>query len=136
MTAQPPARPAPVDPPATLRWAVRLLLGEALALGVVTLFLGYQNVTATATNVAVGIGVTAFAAAGTGVLAAVARALARRSAGARGPAVVLQIMLLAAGYYMIQGGLAWLGVPVMLLAVLVCFLLVSGPTTRALGLGG
>ena len=59
----------------------------------------------------------------------------RRRAGARAPAIVLQLMLLPIGYYMIQGGLGWLGVPLIILGVAVCGLLVSPPTTRALGVG-
>ena len=44
-------------------------------------------------------------------------------------------MLLPVGYYMLQGGLGWLGVPLVLLGLGVCALLVVPTTTRALGIG-
>jgi hypothetical protein len=114
---------------------VWLLLGEALALAGVTAFLVYEDLTAPAASLVVAIGVTVFAAAGVAALLAVARALSRCRAGARGPAIVLQLMLLGIGYYMTQGGLGWLGILVIALGLLVSMLLLSPPTTRALGLG-
>jgi hypothetical protein len=59
--------------------------------------------------------------------------LARRKSGARAPAIVLQLMLLPIGWYMIQGGMGWLGVPLMALGLGVTALLVNPPTNRALG---
>jgi peptidoglycan/LPS O-acetylase OafA/YrhL len=131
-----PPDPASAEPlPATLRWAVWLLSAQATATALVTGYLIVQDVTATPTDRTVAVGVTLFAALGALVLGAVARALSRRRAGARGPAVVLQLMLLVLGYYMVQGGLVWLGV--LLLAVGLCtgVLIVSPASTRALGLG-
>jgi hypothetical protein len=78
--------------------------------------------------------VTAFAIAGAALLFVLARALAHRRGGARGPAIVLQLMLLPIGYFMIQGGLAWAGVPVIAIAVAVGALLVTPTSTEALGL--
>jgi hypothetical protein len=123
------------DRPATLRWAIWLLLGEAVALGLLTVYLLYEDLTATANDLTSALLITAFAAFGTVVLVLLARALANRRPGARAPAIVLQLMLLPVGYYMIGGGLAWLGVPLMALGIVVCVLLVSPPTTRALGVG-
>jgi hypothetical protein len=131
----PPAEPAPTALPTTLRWAVWLLLAEAFALGAVAAFLAYQDITGIATNLAVALGVTGFAVAAVAALVAVARALSRRRPGARGPAIVLQLMLVATAYYMLQAGLLWLGVPIIAVALLICGLVVSPPTTRALGLG-
>ncbi|MEV7230432.1 MULTISPECIES: hypothetical protein [Polymorphospora] len=122
-------------PPPPLRWAVRLLIGEAVALGLVAAYLVWQDLTATANDLATALLLTAFAVAGALALWALAVALRRRRAGARAPAIVLQLMLLPVGYYMIQGGLAWLGLPLIVLGLLVTALLVSPPTTRALGLG-
>jgi hypothetical protein len=139
--APPPARyrvrvpDRPDDRPATLRWAIWLLLGEAVALGLLTLYLLYEDLTADATDLALALLITAFAALGTVALVLLARALGNRRPGARAPAIVLQLMLLPVGYYMIGGGLAWLGVPLMALGIAVCVLLVSPPTTRALGVG-
>ncbi|MFI7434725.1 hypothetical protein [Micromonospora haikouensis] len=120
--------------PTTLRWAVRLLRAEAVALGLVAAWLVWADLTATTTDLPSALLVTAFALGGAAALWALGGALGRRRAGARAPAIVLQLMLLPVGWYMIQGGLGWLGVPLMALGLGVSALLVSPPTTRALGL--
>ncbi|MGK5742596.1 hypothetical protein [Micromonospora sp. URMC 103] len=123
------------DPiPVTLRWAVRLLRGEAVALGLVAIWLIWADLTAeTTVGLTSALLVTAFAVAGAAALWALGGALARCRAGARAPSIVLQLMLLPIGWYMIQGGLGWLGVPLMALGVGVSALLVSPATNRALG---
>jgi hypothetical protein len=122
------------DPaPTTLRWAVLLLRAEAVALGLVAVWLIWSDLTARTTDLTSALLVTAFAVAGAAALWALGGALARRKAGARAPAIVLQLMLLPVGWYMIQGGLGWLGLPLMALGLAVTGLLVSPPTTRALG---
>ncbi|MBO4206582.1 hypothetical protein [Micromonospora echinofusca] len=121
----------PVPPP--LRWAVRLLRAESVGLGLVAAFLVYEDLTATAVDLLSALLITAFAIGGAVALWALGSALARRRAGARAPAIVLELMLLPVGYYMVQGGLGWLGVPLALLGLLVVGLLVSSPTNRALG---
>lgn len=126
--------PADRPLPAPLRAAVLLLAAEAAVVAVVAAFLLYEDVTATATNLPGALFLTAFAAGAAAALAAIARALHRCRGGARGLAVVLQLMLLPIGYYMIQGGLAWLGAPIMALGVLATGLLVAPSSTRALGL--
>jgi hypothetical protein len=120
--------------PGTLRWAVWLLRAEAVGVGLVAAYLAYADVTATATDLASAILVTAFAAAAAVSFWLLGAALATRRAGARAPAIVLELMLLPIGYYMTTAGLGWLGVPLIVLGVLVVGLLVSPPTTRALGL--
>jgi len=120
--------------PSPLRWAVWLLRGEAVAAGLLAVFLVYQDLTATATDLVSALLVTGFAMGGAAVLWALATALGRRRAGARAPAIVLQLMLLPVGYYMIQGNLDWLGIPLIVLGLSVCGLLVSPATTKALGL--
>jgi uncharacterized membrane protein len=130
--------PVTTDPdrlPGSLRWAVWLLRGEAVALGLLAGFLVYEDLTATITDLVSALFVTGFAAGGSAVLGALAVALGRRRAGARAPAIVLQLMLFPVGFYMVQGGLGWLGVPLIAIGALVCGLLVSPPTTRALGVG-
>ncbi|MEH0843864.1 hypothetical protein V6U81_15875 [Micromonospora sp. CPCC 205711] len=121
--------------PDTLRWAVRLLRGEAVALALLAAWLVWADLTAARTDLVSALFVTGFAVAGAVALWALGGALARRRSGARAPAIVLQLMLLPVGWYMVQGGMGWLGVPLMLLGVGVCALLVSPPTTRALGVG-
>ncbi|GAA0802582.1 hypothetical protein [Spirilliplanes yamanashiensis] len=125
----------PAPNPTTLRLAVGLIMLEAAAVAVVTAYLLWQDLTGRATVMSVAIGVTLFAAIGVVVLAAVGRALARRRSGARGPAVVLQLMVIVIGYYMTQGGLVWPGVGLIVLGLVTGGLVVSPPTTRALGLG-
>ncbi|MEU2610378.1 hypothetical protein ABZ570_02120 [Micromonospora sp. NPDC007271] len=122
------------DPvPAPLRWAVRLLHAEAVALGVVAAWLIWSDLTARSTDLTSALLVTAFAVAGAAALWALGGALVRRKSGARAPAIVLELMLLPVGWYMIQGGLGWLGLPLMALGLGVTGLLVSSPTNRALG---
>jgi hypothetical protein len=125
----------PAMVPGPLRWAVWLLRAEAVGLGLLVAFLIYADLTATASDLVNALFVTAFAAGGALVLWFLAAALGRRRPGARAPAIVLQLMLLPIGYYMIQGGLGWLGIPLIALGVLVTGLLVSPPTARALGVG-
>ncbi|MCW2640183.1 MAG: hypothetical protein JWP76_2489, partial [Dactylosporangium sp.] len=77
--------------------------------------------------------VTSFAVLIAVLLGVLALALTRRRAWARGPAVVLELMLLPIGWFMVSGGLAWLGVPVFLLGLLGAGLLVTPATREALG---
>jgi hypothetical protein len=122
------------DPiPVTLRWAVRLLWGEAVAVGLIAAWLVWADLTATTTDLTSALLVTAFAVGAAAALWALGGALAGRRAGARAPAIVLQLMLLPIGWFMVQGGVGWLGVPLMALGLGVTALLVSTPTTRALG---
>ncbi|WBB66628.1 hypothetical protein [Micromonospora sp. WMMD812] len=123
------------DPiPVTLRWAVRLLRGEAVAVALIAVWLVWADLTAdTTAGLTSALLVTAFAVGAAVALWALGGALARCRAGARAPAIVLQLMLLPIGWYMVQGGLGWLGVPLMALGVGVSALLVSPATTRALG---
>ncbi|HEX7744445.1 MAG TPA: hypothetical protein VF462_04185 [Micromonosporaceae bacterium] len=120
--------------PAALRWAVWLLRAEAVALGLVAAFLVYEDFTAQASDLTSALLVTAFAAGGAVALWLLGGALANRRAAARAPAIVLQLMLLPIGYYMTTGGMGWLGLPLMALGLVVCGLLLSPPTARALGL--
>jgi hypothetical protein len=117
-----------------LRAAVVLIAVEAAAVAVLAAVLAYEDLTGTATTLAGAIAVTAFAAAAAVVLATLARALHRRRGGARGITIVLQLMLLAIGYYATTGGQAWVGVPVIAVALAVCGLLITPASTRALGL--
>lgn len=119
--------------PGPLRWAVWLLRVQGIALGLLTVFLVYATLRNTA-SVAGALLVTLFTLVGAGTLGLLAVALGRRRAIARAPAIVLQFMLVPIGYYMIQGGLGWLGAPLIVLGLLVCGLLISASTNRALGL--
>lgn len=120
--------------PTSLRWAVWLLKGEAVALGLLAAYLIYKDITATATDLVSALMVTGFALAGAAALWGLAVALGRCRPAARGPAIVLQLMLFPVGYYMIQGGLGWLGILLIALGLLVCGLLLSPSTNRVLGM--
>ena len=123
-----------LDSPATLVWAVRLLFAEAVALVVLTAYLLVLDFTADADSVAVAVALTAFAAVGAVAVVLVARALARRSSHARGPAIVVQLFVIASGGFLLQTGTAWVGALMMAFGVGVGLLCVLPPTTRALGL--
>jgi uncharacterized membrane protein (DUF2068 family) len=118
----------------TLRWAVVLLAVETLGVAVVSAFLVYEDVTARATNPGNAWSITGFALAVAILMAVVCWALSRRRSWARGPAIVLEMMLLPIGYYMIRGGLAWIGVPVLLLGLFGAGLLLAPATREALGI--
>jgi hypothetical protein len=119
--------------PTTLRAAVGLLLAQAVVVALVVAFLVYKDFTAPVASWRDAMIVTGFAALIAVVLGALALALTRRRSWARGPAVVLELMLLPIGWFMISGGLAWLGVPVFLLGLLGAGLLVAPTTREALG---
>jgi hypothetical protein len=118
--------------PPTLRWAVRLLAVEAAGVGLLAAFLLYRDLSGGATDLRGALGVTAYATLTAAALAGLAVALSRRKARGRAPAIVLQLLAIALASFMIQGGLAWLGVPVTLLGLLVAVLLLVPATTAAL----
>jgi hypothetical protein len=120
--------------PATLAWAVRLLFLEAAGLAALTAYLIYLDLTAERTSVAVAIALTVLTALGAVCVAIVGRALARLARGARGPAIVVQLFVLAAGGFLVQIGPLWLGLLLLALGVAVGLLIVLPPSTRALGL--
>ncbi|MEV6597048.1 hypothetical protein AB0M36_09315 [Actinoplanes sp. NPDC051346] len=126
--------PADVETPATLLWAVRLLAAEAVALAVLAAYVMVLVVTADPGSLAVAISLAVMAALGAGAVFLVARALAGRSARARGPAIVVQLFLIASGGFLLQTGPSWAGVLLMGLGVGVALLCLLPPTTRALGL--
>ncbi|GAB1694232.1 hypothetical protein [Krasilnikovia sp. M28-CT-15] len=132
MTAPQPPR---TSLPPTLAGAVGLLGLEAGGLGVLTAYLIVLDVTADKQSVTVAVALTAFAALGAAALGLLTRALARRSARARGPTVVVQLFLLATGGFLVQTGPTWLGALVLVLAAATIVLIVLPPSTRALGLG-
>jgi len=76
----------------------------------------------------------AMIAAGTGVLLAwLARALARLRGWARTPTVVLQVLFLTVGVPLVAGGQAMFGLPVLVLAGTVLYLLFTPESRLALG---
>jgi hypothetical protein len=126
--------PRELDSPATLVWAVRLLFAEAVALAVLAAYLLVLDFTAEAGSIAVAAALTGFAVLAAVAVVFIARALARRSTHARGPAIVVQLFVIASGGFLLQTGTAWIGVLLMVIGVGVGLLCVLPPTTRALGL--
>jgi uncharacterized membrane protein YhaH (DUF805 family) len=128
--------PTVTDPPrtATLRWAVWLLTAEAVVLAGVTAFFVYEDVAATPDSVRDALAITGYFAVLTLLLAGLAWALARRRAWARGPAIVLELMLVPVGYYMLEAGQPAFGVPVIVVGLAGAGLLLAPPTREALGI--
>ena len=126
--------PRELDSPATLVWAVRLLYAEAVALVALAAYLLVLDLAGDATSVAVAVALTGFVVVAVVAVFFVARALGRRSAHARGPAIVVQLFVIASGGFLLQTGTAWVGALLMAVGIGVGLLCVVPPTTRALGL--
>jgi hypothetical protein len=122
-----------VDKPATLLWAVRLLYLESTGLAGLTIYLVVLDLTSDGLQIGAAIGLTVLAALGALSVFYVGRALGRLTAGARGPAIVVQLFVIAAGGFLIQVHPLWAGLALMLLGVLTGLLIVLPPSTRALG---
>jgi hypothetical protein len=119
--------------PATLNWAIVLLAVETVGVAAAAVFLVYEDATATAVYRRGAWSITGLAVAMAALLALLCWALVRRRGWARGPAIVLELMLLPIGYYMIRGGVPWLGVPVLLLGLFGAGLLLTPSSREALG---
>ncbi|MEV6845878.1 hypothetical protein [Actinoplanes sp. NPDC051411] len=124
---------AVVDKPTTLLWAVRLLYLQCAALAGLTVYLVILDLTSGDVQIGVAVALTVLAALAAVSVFYVARALGRLQAGARGPAIVVQLFVIAAGGFLIQVHPLWLGVVMMALGVLTGLLIVLPPSTRALG---
>jgi hypothetical protein len=122
-----------VDKPATLVWAVRLLYLQCAGLAGLTIYLVVLDLTSDDLQVGPALGLTVLAALAAVSVYFVARALGRLAAGARGPAIVVQLFGIAAGGFLIQVHPLWLGLVLMALGVIIGLLIVLPPSTRALG---
>ena len=60
--------------------------------------------------------------------------LVRLRSWARGPAIVLELLLAPLGYYMVIGGAAWLGIPAIVAGLACTGLLVAPASRQALGI--
>lgn len=119
--------------PATLLWAVRLLLLQAAGLVALIVVLIVRVLTNSDIQVPISVGLMVFAALIAATVVIVSRSLARLTPGARGPAIALQLFVIAAGGFLVQTGPAWAGLLLMALGVLVGVLIVLPASTRALG---
>jgi hypothetical protein len=118
----------------SLRLAVWLLLGQAVAVGALVIFLVYEELTAAGGNPRGAVLVTVYAAIMAAVLGLLAWSLHRRQRWARGPAIVLELLLLPIGYYMIVGGVPWLGLPTIALGLVGAGALLAPATREELGI--
>jgi hypothetical protein len=123
-----------VDNPSTLVWAVRLLYLECAGLAALTVWLLVLDLTSDDVHLGMAAALTVLAAIGVVSVFFVARYLGRRVRGSRGPAIVIQLFVIATGGFLIQVNPLWLGLVLMALGVLVGLLIVLPPSTRALGI--
>lgn len=134
-------RPADADPAGALqrgavwlRLAIGLLWAEAAALAAVVAVLVYADLTAAAAHTRDALLVTGYGVIMTAAFAGLGAALRARRAWARGPAIVLNMLLLPIGYTMLTGGLGGWGVPVMAAGLIGAGALLAPATRAALGL--
>jgi hydrogenase-4 membrane subunit HyfE len=138
-SADPPATPATSREdaaPATVRAAVALLSVQAVAIAAITVYLVYADLSTGGADPRVAWSVTGFAVLIAVLLAVLARGVARHRRWARDVAVALDLTFLAPAYYMLVGGMAWLGVLVGALALATIAMLVAPSTNRAVGEAG
>jgi hypothetical protein len=124
---------APERTPATLRWAVRLLLVEGAGLAVVTLWLVYLDLTADAASVPGAVSVTVYFALMTVCFLGCGLALHRRRRWARGPGIVVSMLQMPIGLTLLQNGQPYLGGPLFVLGLAGAVLLFAPSTRIALG---
>jgi hypothetical protein len=124
---------APERTPATLRWAVRLLLLEGAGLAALTLLLVYLDVTSSWTAAQMALSLTGYLALMTMLFIGVGVALHRRRRWARGPGIVAQMLQMPIGWTMLNNGQPYIGIPLFLLGLLGAILLFAPSTRIALG---
>jgi len=122
----------PTAMPGALRWAIAVFAVDTIGVWAYVAFLIYADLTR-ADVAGRGAAVTVYFGLYALAFAAIGWALVRRRSWARGPAIVLQLMLAAIGYYMIQGGLTVVGVLVLSLAVIGIGLLLMPASREGLG---
>jgi hypothetical protein len=113
---------------------VRLLAIETVAIAAAAVFVGWEVVTATATSKQSGVAFFVFVVIWAIATGGLARALSNLKAWARGPAIVIEGLLLPIGYYMATAGLAYVGIPVMIVGLFGAGLLLAPSTRVALGI--
>jgi hypothetical protein len=116
--------------PATLRWAVWLLLAEATGLLAVSGVLAFDAVATTSVSVTSAIATVVFTLLIAVLTGWLGRSLARLKRWARGPALVLQLLLLPIGYSITTNGVAILGIIVIVIGLGGVVTLLA-PATRA-----
>jgi hypothetical protein len=121
------------DNPGPLSWAIRLLYVQAAGLAVLTAYLIIRLLTTEGVHLGVAISLIVLAALGAASIVVVARALGRRAQGARGPAIVVQLFVIASGGFLVQTGPAWAGWLLIIWGIVIGVLVILPASTRALG---
>jgi hypothetical protein len=119
--------------PGTLKWAVRLLAVETVALAALTVFLVYLDITARVTAAQAALSVTGYGVLMTAGFLAVTVGLARRRRWARAPAIVLNLLQVPIGMSILSAGLFWIGAPAVAAGLATAALLLAPATREALG---
>lgn len=119
-------------PPATLRWAVALLVVEAVTVALLAVFLVYQGIADEAASLGTALSVAGFTLVVAAVLAGLAFALWHRKPRARAPAIVLQLLAVMYALTTLTGGAVWPGLPAGVIGIVVATLLLTPATTGAL----
>jgi hypothetical protein len=118
----------------TLRWSVRVISLHAVAVFGVAVLFTWGSLTAkgmsTVSVVATPLIFFFFAA----VFIGLAVALHQMRGWARGPAIVLEMLLIPIGWYIFSAGVVVVGVPVVLTGLAGTVLLLAPSTREALGL--
>jgi hypothetical protein len=120
-----PERPR-AEAPRTLRWAAMVVGVEAVAVAAGALFLLYLVLTSTADSLSRAIAEVVVIGAGAVLLAAAAVGLWRVAGWARGPVIVLQLLLAALAYTTaFEAGQPAIGLPVLVLVAAELYLLAT-----------
>lgn len=110
-----------------------MLYLQSAGLAALTAYLIVLDLTRDQVVIAIAASLTVMAALAAAAVFLIARALGRRAVRARGPAVVVQLFLLATGGFLIQYGTIWAGVTLLALGTLTAALILVPPSSRALG---
>jgi hypothetical protein len=113
---------------------VRLLAVEAVALTGLAIYVAWAALAKSSTSKQGAGALLALIIIGVLIVGGLSRALSNLKTWARGPAIVLELLLLPIGYTMISAGLAYVGIPVMLVGLFGAGLLLAPATRVALGL--
>jgi hypothetical protein len=109
------------------------LTAQAAVLAAGFVFLLYEDFTGAASSAGTAAAVTLFVVVLAGLFGTFAFYLRRRRMWPRGPAIVLELLLVPIGYSMVGGGLAIVGVPLLIVGLAGAGLLLAPSTRAALG---
>ncbi|MGA8116547.1 MAG: hypothetical protein WCA46_23060 [Actinocatenispora sp.] len=120
--------------PSTLKTAIGLLWAQGVALLALGIWLAVASLVGHPTERGASITEAVIAVVLAVLLGSLGWWLAQGRSWARGPAIVLQLMLLPVGYFMITGGVAWAGVLVIALGLGTAALLIAPASRESLGI--